>query len=121
MNIHIVNDIIPKEQQDHLETQLLSNLLPLHLNTKSVHLDNKTAFWDANTQESFRLIHCFVDEGKLVSNHWLILEQLALAIVQEIGLPPKVASCKLNINFPVLDYPETNYLPLITTQQTRGI
>ncbi len=120
-NIHVVENIIPVDQQDALENKLLGNQFPLFLNTKSVHVDDETGFWDINTTESVRLNHCFVTEGKLVSNEWGLLESLALAIVNKIGIPPKMSSCKLNVNFPIADFSEKNYYPPHYDTSDKGI
>lgn len=120
-NIHVIENIIPVEQQDLLEKQLLGNQFPLFLNTKSAHIDEETGFWDINTKESVRLNHCFVTEGKLVSNEWGLIESLALAIVNKIGIPPKMSSCKLNVNFPVVDFSENHYYPPHYDTADKGI
>ena len=120
-NIHVIEDVIPKEMQDELEKKLLGNQFPLFLNTKSVYVDEHTGFWDSNTKESVRLNHCFVTEGQLVSNEWPLIESLSLAIVNKIGIPPKMSSCKLNVNFPVVDFSEKNYYPPHFDTTDKGI
>lgn len=121
MNIQIIENVIPKEQQDHIEKILLGNQFPLYLNSKSVHLDNKTAFSDKNTKESLRLNHSFIHEGQLVSEFWGIIEPLTVAIVKALNLPPKLSSCKLNINFPVNNFSDNDYYPPHYDTTDRGI
>jgi len=79
------------------------------LNSKNVDLDNKTAFSDKNAKFSYRLNHSFIHEGQLVSDHWKLIEPLTIEIIKALNLPPKVASCKLNINFPVNHFADTDY------------
>ena len=111
MSIQVIENVIPKDYQDYLEGFLLGNQFPLYLNSKSVLLDNKTAFADKNTKESLRLNHSFIHEGQLVSKHWKVIEQLTIEIVRALNLPPKLASCKLNVNFPVGNFSDSDYYP----------
>ena len=121
MSIQIIEDVIPKDQQDSLEKILLGNQFPLYLNSMSVYLDNKTAFSDKHTKESLRLNHSFIHEGQLISEHWKIVEPLTVAIVQALNLPPKLSSCKLNINFPVNNFSDEDYYPPHYDTTDKGI
>ena len=111
MNIRVIENVVPNDQQDYLENILLGNQFPLYINSKSVHLDNKTAFSDKHTKESLRLNHCFINDGQLVSEHWGLIEQLSIAVVRALNLPPKLSSCKLNVNFPVFNFSDSDYYP----------
>ena len=121
MNINIIENIIPKDYQDHLERMLLGNQFPLFLNTKNVDLDNKTAFVDKHAKFSLRLNHSFIHEGQLVSEHWKLIEPLTIEIVKALELPPKLSSCKLNINFPINHFSDTDYYPPHYDTTDRGI
>lgn len=111
MDINLLENIVPKDYQDLLEKTFLGNQFPLFLNSKNVILDNKTAFSDKNAKFSLRLIHSFINEGQLASDHWKLIEPLTIEIVKALGLPPKLSSCKLNINFPVNHFSDTDYYP----------
>lgn len=111
MDIKILENIISKDYQDRLENILLGNQFPLYLNSKNVDLDNKTAFTDKNAKFSLRLNHSFIHEGQLASDHWKLIEPLTIEIVKALNLPPKLSSCKLNINFPINHFLDTDYYP----------
>jgi hypothetical protein len=121
MNINLLENIIPNDYQDHLEKVLLGNQLPLFLNSKNVDLDNKTAFTDKNAKFSFRLNHSFIEGGQLVSEHWKLIEPLTIEIVKALNIPPKLSSCKLNINFPVNHFLDTDYYPPHYDTTDKGI
>jgi hypothetical protein len=108
---HVIEEIISESQQNLIESRFLGPNFPLYLNDRSVHLDNKTAFSDKNTKDGYRLNHYFVKEGKLVSNDWALIEPIALSLVNRLGLEPKIASCKLNINFPDPRFEDGDYFP----------
>jgi len=111
MTFQIIENIIPVNQQNLIEDRFLGSNFPLYLNDRSVHLDNLTAFSDENTKDGYRLNHYFVKEGKLTSNEWSLIEPIALALVTKLGLEPKIASCKLNINFPDPSFTDKDHFP----------
>jgi len=121
MNINTIEDIVPKDYQDQLEKVLLGNTLPLFLNSKNVDLDDKTAFTDKNAKFSIRLNHTFIHEGQLVSEHWKLIEPLTIAIIKALNIPPKLSSCKLNINFPINHFSDSNYYPPHYDTTDKGI
>jgi len=121
MNINTIENIIPKDYQDDLERVLLGNEFPLFLNSKNVNLDNKTAFTDKNAKFSLRLNHSFIHDGQLISGHWKLIEPLTIAIIKALNIPPKLSSCKLNINFPINHFLDSDYYPPHYDTTDKGI
>ena len=111
MKFNVIENIIPTENQNLIEQKFLGANFPLFLNSRSVNLDEITAFSDPFTKDGFRLNHSFVHEGQLVSNDWGLIEPIAFALVQKIGLEPKIASCKLNLTFPNPEFEELDHFP----------
>ena len=104
MQFNVIENIVPLEIQNSIEKKFLGPNFPLFLNNRSVNLDEKTAFSDPFTKDGYRLNHSFVHEGKLI-------EPIALALVQKIGLEPKIASCKLNLTFPNPEFEKLDHFP----------
>ena len=111
MSFNVIQNISSVDHQHAIEERLLGSEFPLFLNKKSVNLDNQTAFSDPNTKDGYRLNHMFVNEGQLVSNDWMLIEPIALSLVTALGLPPEIASCKLNLTFPNPDFREADHFP----------
>lgn len=111
MKFNVIENIVPPDIQDKVENRFLGPNFPLFLNTRSVNLDEKTAFSDPHTKDGCRFNHTFVHEGKLVSNDWSLIEPIALALVQKIGLEPKIASCKLNLTLPNPEFGKNDHFP----------
>ena len=111
MSINVIENIIPIEQQNAIEKRFLGSNFPLFLNSRSVDLDNKTAFADPNTKDGYVLNHMFVNQGALVSKEWMLVEPIALTLVTKLGLEPKIASCKLNLTFPNPEFGVNDHFP----------
>ena len=111
MSFNVIENVVPIDIQNAIENRFLGSNFPLFLNDRSVDLDYKTAFSDAHTKDGYRLNHSFVRDGQLVSNEWGLIEPIALALVNAIGLKPKIASCKLNLTFPNPEFGESDHFP----------
>jgi hypothetical protein len=53
----------------------------------------------------------FIHQGQLVSNDWMLIESIALTLVNKLGLERKIASCKLNLTFPNPEFGEEDHFP----------
>lgn len=108
----IIEDIIPKSDQDNIEKILLGNTFPLFLNSKTVNIDHKTGFQDCRTRDGIMFNHYFIRNGELVSPQWWkIIEPIAILLVKKFNVPAKITSCKLNTSFPNINFTHNNYYP----------
>jgi hypothetical protein len=110
--MNVIENIIPTDLQNHIESYLLGNTFPLYLNTKTVNIDNQSGFQDKLTKDGLILNHYFIREGQLVSqNAWDFVKPIAIEFIKKIGIPPKISSCKLNITFADLNHSFPYYFP----------
>jgi hypothetical protein len=110
--MNLIENIISEDLQEKIESYLLGNTFPLYLNPKTVNVDNQSGFGDKLSKDGYVLNHYFIREGQLVSQDaWKIIEPIAIEFIKKMGIPPKIASCKLNIIFANPNHSFPNYFP----------
>jgi hypothetical protein len=120
--ITIVENFIPKQYQDFIESHVLASNFPLYLNDYTINPKNRQdELPSKNIKDSKQFLHDFYNDNQIKSNSWQAISPICFEFMKQKS-EYSLVRAKLNINMQSNDFKsDEHYVPHTDIDEKDGI